>query len=77
SLPYEGGRSLLIQIENLRFIHNQILKATRELRKIMTQPRYQDSYKLLMSIPGIGFLTAATFLLEAGDISRFASNDHL
>ena len=38
SLPYEGGRSLLIQIENLRFIHNQILKATRELRKIMTQP---------------------------------------
>ncbi len=66
SLPYEGGRSLLIQIENLRFIHNQILKATRELRKIMTQPRYQDSYKLLMSIPGIGFLTAATFLLEAG-----------
>ncbi|WP_289769956.1 IS110 family transposase [uncultured Duncaniella sp.] len=77
SLPYEGGRSLLIQIENLRFIHNQILKDTRELRKIMTQPRYQDSYKLLMSIPGIGFLTAATFLLEAGDISRFASNDHL
>lgn len=77
ALPYEGGRSLLLQIENLRFQHKQILKTTKELRQIIRGEKYKDSYELLMSIPGIGFMTAATFLLEIGDVSRFASNDHL
>lgn len=76
-LPFEGGRSILIHVETLKFQHLQILKTTRELRRIMATGPYAESYGLLMSIPGIGFLTAATFLLEAGDIKRFASNDHL
>lgn len=77
NLPYEGGRSLLIHLESLRFHHKEILKTTREIRRIINQPEYSESYRLLLSLPGVGFMTAATFVLEAGDINRFASNDHL
>lgn len=76
-LPHSGGRSLLIHLDTLKFQHKKILATTRELRRIMTEPDYKESYELLMSVPGIGFMTAATFILEAGDIRRFANNDHL
>lgn len=77
-LPYSGGRSLMIQVEALREQHKRILKTTLALRKmIMSDPDYSKSLELLLSVPGIGFLTAATFILEAGDVKRFKNNDHL
>lgn len=77
-LPYSGGRSLMIHVDALREQHKRILKTTRALRKLlMNDPDYSGSLELLLSVPGIGFLTAATFILEAGDIKRFRNNDHL
>lgn len=76
-LPYNAGSAILAQIEILKFMHKQVLKTTRELRKLMLTSKYEEDYNLLLSIPGIGSITAAAVLLEIGDIKRFGSNDTL
>ena len=74
-LPYNAGNAIITQIETLQFMHKQVLKTTRELRKLMLTEKYEQRYNLLMSIPGIGTITAAAILLEIGDIDRFKNND--
>jgi len=37
---------------------------------------YQDKYKRLISAPGVGLITAMTFLLEIFNFQRFAKEDH-
>ena len=50
---------------------------TRELRNLMRTPKHEKNLRLLMSVPGVGLIVAATFLLEIGDVSRFSNSDHL
>ncbi len=38
----------------------------------MREERYKTNYYLLRTIPGIGPLTAASILVEIGDVKRFA-----
>lgn len=49
----------------------ELLSANRQVRKLSQEDQYRDNYNLLISIPGIGFLTAMTFLVQIGDIRRF------
>lgn len=78
TMPYNGGRSLIIQIDALRAQRKRILSVTQTLRKTLREdPEYKHKLELLIGIPGIGFLTAASFILEVGDITRFKNNDHL
>jgi transposase len=80
----KGGREFLAAVELrevyriamdgylacLDFIGDEIKKATRELRsRLKPDPRAE----LLMSIPGVGHLTAFLLLAEIGDIERFPS----
>ena len=44
---------------------------------MMREQRYNTNYYLLRSIPGIGPLTAASILVEIGDVKRFADFYHL
>lgn len=74
-LPYNAGHAIISPIESLQFMHRQVLMTTRELRGLMLTERYEERYKLLMSIPGVGTITAAAILLELGDIGRFKTND--
>ena len=74
-MPYNAGDAIMAQIDILQFLHKQVLKTTRELRKLMLTKKYEEDYGLLLSIPGIGTITAAAILLEVGDIKRFSSND--
>lgn len=74
-LPHNAGRAIITQIETLQFVHKQVLGTTRELRKLMLSGKYEQKYNLLMSIPGIGTITAAAILLELVDFGRFRSND--
>jgi transposase len=60
--------SILSQVESLRA---QLLKVTRQVRALSRQPQYQRNCKLLISIPGVGLLTAMRFLTEVIDIRRF------
>lgn len=77
-LPYDAGRSLLIHTSALKDQRRRILEVTRSLRSMLkTDSEYAKTLGLVISVPVIGFITAATFILEVGDISRFRSNDRL
>ena len=43
----------------------------------MREQRYKTNYYLLRTIPGIGPLTAASILVEIGDVKRFETFYHL
>jgi transposase len=55
----------------------ELLSANRQVRTLSQNDTYRNNYNLLISIPGIGFLTAMTFLLQIGDIRRFERLDDL
>jgi transposase len=58
------------QIETQRKEVNQL---TKKIHELLTDKQYKELAPLLLSIPGIGPLTAATLLVELVDIKRFPS----
>jgi len=59
---------LISQVETLR---GNLLKATRELRKLSQDERYKRRYDLLRTIPGVGLIVAMCILTEIYDVKRF------
>lgn len=55
----------------------ELLSVNRQVRSLSQTDAYRSNYNLLISIPGIGFLTAMTFLVQIGNIRRFESLDDL
>jgi Transposase and inactivated derivatives len=59
---------LLDQVESLR---GNLLKATRKIRMLSKTERYATAYQNLLTMPGIGPITAMCLLTEIDDINRF------
>lgn len=58
--------------------HSLILKeTTRSIEHLSKDKRYAEKVNLLMSIPGVGRLTAMVILVELMDIRRFKNQDKL
>jgi len=57
-------------IEQVEYLHYKINDVSNLLRKYC-RTNHNREYDLLMSIPGIGPLTAICFISEIGDVSRF------
>ncbi|MGB0880158.1 MAG: IS110 family transposase [Polaribacter sp.] len=78
TLPTQSAKTTLnsiIQIVTfLRSKQYQTLKSIKELSQ--TKP-YKENIDLLLSVPGIGLITAMTILTEIEDISRFKTLDKL
>jgi len=55
----------------------ELLLVNRQVRILSQTDIYKGNYNLLISLPGIGFLTAMTFLAQIGDIRRFKQLDNL
>jgi transposase len=55
----------------------ELLSVNRQVRILSQNDSYRNNYNLLISIPGIGFLTSMTFLVQIGDITRFERLDDL
>lgn len=89
SKPYINWlKELSLEEESLRqtldnYIHigeiqrTELLKVNRQIRKLAQTNAYKNNYHLLLSIPGIGIMTAMTFLVQIGDIRRFKRLDEL
>lgn len=58
-------------------LRKELLKVNRQVRDLSQTEAYRKNYDLLISIPGIGLMTAMTFLVQIGDIRRFRSLDEL
>lgn len=69
--------ALNYMIHQMEFLRKELLSISTSVRKMMREQRYKKNYYLLRSIPGIGPLTAASLLVEIGDVKRFATFYHL
>jgi transposase len=72
-LASEAGKiSLKRYIDDLIYHRGQLLEITKALRKqILT--KYREPYECLLSVPGIGSITAIALFAEIGDFNRFDS----
>jgi transposase len=64
-----------IQIgENQR---RDLLAVSKQVRELSLTEAYHTNYRLLLSVPGIGLITAMTFLVQISDRKRFERLDDL
>lgn len=64
---------LLSYVKSYLLVRLQLVSANKKLKELAKEERYAYPTELLLSIPGIGFITAITFLSEMGNIERFKS----
>lgn len=68
---------LLLMLEQIKQLRELKLKIERKLREMMKSDKYNPQAKLLISVPGVGPVVTALFLLEIGDVRRFQGFDKL
>ena len=66
--------SIIETVEFLRKSQYQTIKKIKELSQTM---RYKRNFELLLTVPGVGFITAMTFLTEIETLLRFRKFDQL
>jgi transposase len=64
-------------LEQYEFLSAQIDKQTQLLRELSETPRYRERVEIVLSIPGIGLISAMELLLELQDVSRFRRAEQL
>lgn len=69
-----GLDALLDMVDHQRAL---LLKLTRQIRELSKTTEYRENVELLVSVPGIGILTAMRLLTELENINRFSDFDHL
>lgn len=68
-------QTVVREYESISELKKQVAKQLRIC--LVKNERYAEPIKILYSIPGVGLITALTFLTEVGDTSRFKRIDHL
>jgi len=71
SLLAEDRVALNLLLEQVEYLRMSVLKATRKLRELSQMPFYKKNFEHLLTIPGIGVITAMTILTEIADTTRF------
>lgn len=69
--------ALQYQLTMVEFLRNQKLKVLTDIRTLLKKKRYIMVAQYLLSVPGIGPLTAASLLTEIGDMKRFSCFEQL
>jgi transposase len=72
-----GKQSLDLLINQCLQLRQSVLITTKQIYQLSKSDRYRLLVELLITIPGIGILTAMSLLTELEDIKRFRNNDHL
>ena len=58
-------------VDRYEMYRDEMRKLERHIQKLAKAPRYAKAYRELCKLPGVGLLTAMTFLTEMGDLTRF------
>lgn len=72
-LPEQVTPTLRALIERFQLLHRQIAELDKHVRRLAQSDRYRAAHKYLREMPGVGLLTAMTFLTEMGDPMRFSN----
>ncbi len=73
SLSNPTGEALTMMVSSLSAMLTEHDTLNRRLIELMHTERYASCFNLLLTVPGIGRVTALTILLECGDLSDFSS----
>jgi len=77
-LPTKSAKMALTgHLEMAEMLRKKQYSTNKEIRKLSEKRIYKENYNLLLSVPGIGCLTAMILLTETGDIDRFKNLDKL
>lgn len=77
-LSLEKGSHLWEMLEPLVEVRRQALRATEQMRKqVVRQAKADPVHQRLMSVPGVGPLTATAFVATIDDPRRFRSSDQV
>lgn len=71
-----GTQALRILVKEAEQQRELLLEVLRKIRLLSCSEKYAENVKLLRTMPGIGPITAITFLTEIEDIKRFKNTDH-
>lgn len=70
----EAGRVIIDRyLQAMDQLDQAVSESTASLKQVMRRPRWSRSSALLMTMPGMGMITALTVLAELGDLDRFRS----
>ncbi len=58
-------------VDRFELYRDEMTKLDKHIRVLASQDRYASAHAELRKIPGVGLLTAMTFLTEMGDLTRF------
>lgn len=76
-LQHESGtQAFKILIQEAEQQRKLLLEVTRKIRILSGNEKYANNMTLLRTIPGVGLITAITFLVEIENIERFGNSDH-
>jgi len=81
SLPETSGPGFKHCLETLlcqlSFFESEENRLRKEILKLSREDRYRAQCERLLKIPGVGLVTAMTFLTEIGDMRRFSNRRQL
>lgn len=66
-----NGETLISLTDSLKSKKEEILKINKDLKEAVIKAGKADLLRLLMTVPGIGFLSGTAFITEIIDIKRF------
>ncbi len=72
-----GDAAFGVLLDQIILLRSQLLEINRKIRVLSRTEKYHKRVTLLLSIPGVGKITAMTFLTEVEDINRFANLEKL
>ena len=70
-LSESSAPQLLPYVTSYISVREDLVLAEKQLKKLCKEEKYAFSIELLRSVPGVGFITALTFLSETGHVERF------
>ena len=77
-LPTQRARTTLSSIiEIVTFLRVKQYQTLKSIKELSQTNCYKENFDLLLSVPGVGLITAMTILTEIADISRFKTLDKL
>lgn len=71
-LPEQTRYTLEVLLNQLNVVEQQIGELEKRMKEVFEA---SEEIKLLMTMPGVGFILAVVISLEAGDVSRFSGPD--
>jgi transposase len=72
-----GKKQMQIQLDILLQMRQTIVLTLKSIKEFINEYKYSDMINLLLTVPGIGFITAVNIYSELFDIKRFGKFDQL